>query len=169
MCRSKANHWLNLPLLTAKRDAIFAMYLLAMLATLVAFVFVTVYCITDKYFFPVTRSAILFSLSGNAYKILIITVKVFPLPYFSFDTLLGCLVPICPFGNNLLNSKPCSFMMDASSKVLRCLKNHMSWIYLISACSGKIWIDLTCKIFLANQLILLYNNNLADSNKQENP
>jgi len=49
---------------TAKRDAIFAMYLLAMLATLVAFIFVTVYCITDKYFFPVTRSAILFFLSA---------------------------------------------------------------------------------------------------------
>lgn len=51
-------------LATAKRDAILAMYVLAMVATLVAFIFVTVYCITDKYFFPVTRSAILFFISA---------------------------------------------------------------------------------------------------------
>ena len=48
-----------------KRSAILAMYILAMLCTLVAFIFVTVYCITDKYFFPVTRSAILFFVSGK--------------------------------------------------------------------------------------------------------
>eukprot|EP00794_Sanderia_malayensis_P015085 gene15085-16641_t len=43
-----------------KRNAIAAMFILALLITLIAFIFVTVYCITDKYYFPVTRSALLF-------------------------------------------------------------------------------------------------------------
>lgn len=49
---------------TGKRNAVAAMLILALLVTLVAFVFVTVYCITDKYYFPVTRSAILFLIAG---------------------------------------------------------------------------------------------------------
>ena len=55
-----------------RRNAVVAMYILAVISTLIAFVFVTVYCVTDKYYFPVKRSAILFLFAGK-----IITVSVF--------------------------------------------------------------------------------------------
>ena len=49
----------------ARRNTVVAMFVLAVICTLVGFIFIMVYCATGKYYFPVGRTAISFVLAGK--------------------------------------------------------------------------------------------------------
>eukprot|EP00111_Clytia_hemisphaerica_P020271 TCONS_00059742-protein len=47
-----------------RRDTLVVMFVLAVIFTLISFIFITVYCATGKYYFPVGRTAICFILAA---------------------------------------------------------------------------------------------------------
>ena len=48
----------------SKRNTVVVMYVFALLDTLIAFIFITTYCATGKYYFPVKRSAAMFFIAA---------------------------------------------------------------------------------------------------------
>jgi len=63
-----------------KRTVLVVCYIIALLATLIAFIFVTVYCTTGKYYFPVGRSAICYFIAALS---ILIGLLVYTDMYFS--------------------------------------------------------------------------------------
>ena len=53
---------------SAARMVVVGLYIIALLLTLVAFIFVTVYSVTGKYYFPIGRVAICYLASGKLKK-----------------------------------------------------------------------------------------------------
>lgn len=65
-----------------RRDTLIATYIIAMILTLIGFIFVTAYCVTGKYFFPVGRVAICYFLSA---LVIIIGLCVYTSTFYDLD------------------------------------------------------------------------------------